>query len=287
MQTIDIKDKNYPELLKQIYSPPKTLFCLGKLKAKEKYPLAVVGTRKISAYGKKITKYLVKELVKRDFTIISGLALGVDTIAHEAALENKGRTIAVLGSGIERIYPFQNKNLARKIILTNNALISEYPANTPPSKWTFPARNRIISGMSLGTLVIEAPEKSGALITARFALDQGREVFAVPGNIFYENSKGCHKLIKMGAKPVTKPEDILDAFDFQINQGQKQIFTDFEEEKIILNNLKKSPCSINELIKKTELEPLKILSLLTMMQINGKVKKIKEKYFLKNFINIS
>jgi len=216
MQTIDVKHKNYPKLLKEIYDPPQTLYVNGPLKSKEKYPLAVVGTRKVSLYGQKITRSLVKVLAQAGFTIISGLALGVDGIAHQTTLDVGGRTIAVLGSGLDIIYPSSHQQLAQKIIESNGVIVSEYEPKSRPSKWTFPARNRIVAGMSLGTLVIEAPKKSGALITARFALEQGREVFAVPGSVYNENSAGCNLLIKMGAKPVTKPEDILEAFDLNL-----------------------------------------------------------------------
>lgn len=215
MQTITLQDKNYPHLLKEIYDPPEKLYFLGELKTKEKYPLAVVGTRKVSSYGKQITRSLVKTLAQAGLTIISGLALGVDGLAHQAALDVGGRTIAVLGSGLNVIYPSAHKRLFQKIVECNGVIISEYSSNARPSKWTFPARNRIVAGMSLGVLVIEAPKKSGALITARFALEQGREVFAVPGSVYNENSAGCHYLIKMGAKPVTKPEDILEAFNLE------------------------------------------------------------------------
>jgi len=215
MQTINIKNKNYPELLKEIYNPPQTLYVNGQLKAEEIYPLAVVGTRKISLYGQKITRSLVKALAQAGLTIISGLALGVDGIAHQATLDVDGRTIAVLGSGLDIVYPSSHQQLAQKIIKSNGAIVSEYEPKTRPSRWAFPARNRIVAGMSLGILVIEAPKKSGALITARFALEQGREVFAVPGNVDNKNSEGCNLLIKMGARPVTKPEDILEAFNLK------------------------------------------------------------------------
>lgn len=210
MYSVKIKDKNYPLLLKEIYNPPQILYYLGSLKANEQKPLAVVGSRKISPYGEKICKFLIEKLARAGLTIISGLALGVDGLAHQIALENKTKTIAVLGSGLNVIYPPVHKNLAKKIIKANGAVVSEYPPFTQPSKLTFPARNRIIAGLSLGVLVIEAQKKSGALITARLALEQGREVFAVPGSIYNKNSDGCNLLIKMGARPVTKPEDVLE-----------------------------------------------------------------------------
>ncbi len=213
MLTILLEDKNYPRLLKEIYDPPAQLYCLGELKNEEKFPLAVVGTRKISLYGKKITEYFVNALAQSGLTIVSGLALGVDGLAHQIALENRARTIAVLGSGLDIIYPPAHKKLAKKIIDSHGALLSEYPLKTHPSRLSFPARDRIIAGLSLGVLVIEAPIKSGALITARFALEQGREVFAIPGGIYNENSQGCNLLIKMGAKPVTRPEEILEVLE--------------------------------------------------------------------------
>jgi len=210
MLCISLQDGNYPRLLKEIYDPPKQLYYLGELSAEEKFPLAVIGTRKMSLYGEKTTEYFANVLAQAGLTIVSGLALGVDGLAHQIALANNTRTVAVLGSGLEMIYPPEHKKLAKKIVASGGALLSEYPPETPPSRLTFPARNRIVSGLSLGVLVIEAPVKSGALITARFALEQGREVFAVPGGIDQENSQGCNLLIKMGAKPVTRPEEILE-----------------------------------------------------------------------------
>jgi len=211
-----LKDKNYPGLLKEIYDPPEKLYVEGNLSPEEKYPLAVVGTRRPSEYGKRVATELVKNLARLGLTIISGLALGIDGLAHEAALKVGGRTIAVLGSGIDIIYPASHKKLAEDIIKSGGVIVSEYPPGTSPSKLTFPARNRIIAGLSLGTLVIEAPERSGAMITARFALEQGRDVFAVPGSISNLNSAGCNKLIKMGAKPVTRSEDVLESLGIDI-----------------------------------------------------------------------
>ena len=189
---ITIKDKNYPQLLKQIYDPPKQLYILGTLEKLEKYPLAVVGTRKVSSYGRQVTEQFVRTLGRKGLTIISGLALGVDGLAHQAALEVKAKTIAVLGSGFDNMYPTAHQKLAQDIVESGGAVITEYPPETPPSKITFPARNRIISGLSLGVLVIDAPERSGALITARAALEQVRDVFAVAGHIDARNSVGTN-----------------------------------------------------------------------------------------------
>jgi len=207
---ITIKDKDYPELLKKIYDPPQKLYISGELKKQEKYPLAIVGTRKISYYGQQTTRLFAEALAEAGITIISGLALGIDGLAHQIALEKGTRTIAVLGSGLNVIYPPAHKKLAQKIIKSGGAVISEYSPDTGPTKKTFPARNRIVSGLSLGVLVIEAPKKSGALITARTALEQGREVFVVPGRINDFNSEGCNYLIKMGARLVTDPQEIIE-----------------------------------------------------------------------------
>ena len=209
MQKITINDKNYPELLKKIPNPPKELYFEGTLKKSEKYPLAVVGTRKLSAYGRQVTEYFVRTLVQSSLTIISGLALGIDGLAHQTTLDAGGRTIAVLGSGLNHIFPTVHKKLFQEIIQSDGAVISEYSPDTPAYKSNFPARNRIISGFSLGVLVIEAPKKSGALITAKLAFKQKRKVFVIPGRIYDKNSTGTNQLIKQGAQVVTSPQDIL------------------------------------------------------------------------------
>jgi len=208
---ITIQDESYPKLLKEIYAPPAILYIRGSFKPSDKFSLGVVGTRKLSSYGQQITPKITSELSQSGLTIISGLAKGIDTIAHQAAIDNNGRTIAVLGSGIDSksVYPAINKYLAEKIT-ENGAVISEFPINTKPLAQNFPQRNRIVSGLSLGILVIEAPEKSGAMITARNALEQNRDVFAIPGDILSNNSMGPNNLIKMGAKLVTKTNDILE-----------------------------------------------------------------------------
>ena len=211
IKIITIQDESYPKLLKEIYAPPAILYIRGSFKPSDKFSLGVVGTRKLSNYGQQITPKITSELSQSGLTIISGLAKGIDTIAHQAAIDNNGRTIAVLGSGIDSksVYPAINKYLAEKIT-ENGAVISEFPINTKPLAQNFPQRNRIVSGLSLGILVIEAPEKSGAMITARNALEQNRDVFAIPGDILSNNSMGPNNLIKMGAKLVTKTNDILE-----------------------------------------------------------------------------
>lgn len=217
-------DDVYPERLQHIYQPPWVLYAKGKIDLLQNDKMiAVVGTRKPTSYGKEVTEYFVKELTSHGYIIVSGLARGIDIKAHEEAVKNKGQTIAILGSGINHIYPQEFSQFAHQLT-KNHLLLSEYPPDTSPAKHHFPQRNRIISGISMGTVVIEAKEKSGSLITARFALEHGREVFAVPGPITSEMSKGTHQLIQEGAKLVQKIEDIFDEFFyFQAYDWNKKI----------------------------------------------------------------
>jgi len=283
IKIITLADPDYPILLKEIYDPPIVLYCRGELKKEEKYPLAVVGTRRISNYGKQITPPLVRDLAKAGLTIISGLALGIDGLAHQAALDVDGRTIAVLGSGIDdqSIYPAIHRKLARQIIEKGGVIVSELPPGTLPLRHHFPLRNRIISGLSLGTLVIEAPETSGALITARSALEQNREVFAVPGSLFNPNSTGPNRLIKMGAKAITKANDILEALNLElILSEEKEIIPANKEEEILLKYLCREPIQIDELIEKSGLAAPIVSSTLMMMEISGKVKNLGGGYYV-------
>ncbi len=209
---ITIFDLKYPMLLKQIYDPPWVLYYIGDPSLLVSRSLAVVGTRTPSKYGLHSMKKILVPIIRRKWTIVSGLALGVDGFAHQLAIEEKGKTIAVLGAGFYHIYPSHHRKLAREIAI-NHLLLTEYPPNQPPRKWQFPLRNRIISGLSSGTLIVEAKEKSGSLITADQALEQGREIFAIPGSILNENSIGTNQLIQQGAKLVLKSEDILEEFE--------------------------------------------------------------------------
>lgn len=275
MQKISINDKNYPELLKKIPNPPQELYFEGALQKSEKYPLAVVGTRKLSAYGRQVTEYFVRTLAQSGLTIISGLALGIDGLAHQTTLDAGGRTIAVLGSGLNHIFPTVHKKLAKGIIKSDGVIISEYSPDTPAYKSNFPARNRIISGLSLGVLIIEAPKKSGALITAKLALKQKRKVFVIPGRIYDKNSAGTNQLIKQGAQAVTKPEDILKALKIKSSFTEKQKTSNLSErEKLLLRFLSKNPIHIDELTKKTKLKTNEIVSCLTMMEVNDIVKNL-------------
>lgn len=274
---LTLNSKNYPNLLKEIYDPPAVLYIRGEFNEDDKYSIAVVGTRKCTIYGQEAALEISQNLVLAGFTIVSGLANGIDTLAHKAAIENKGRTIAVLGCGLDWkiIYPRSNRILAEKIVKEKQgALISEYPPGTPPLRQHFPARNRIISGLSLGVLVIEAAEKSGALITARQALDQNREVFAVPGSIYSKQSLGPNNLIKMGAKLVCSHQDILDELNIEsLNPREKNASVpDTKEEKIIFDILSCEPAHIDKIIKESNLSSSTINSTLTIMEIKGKVR---------------
>ncbi|MFH0857168.1 MAG: DNA-processing protein DprA [Candidatus Magasanikbacteria bacterium] len=227
IEAITIHDDTYPEILKYIYDPPTCLFVRGKLQ-KQEMSLAVVGSRKNSFYGQQTVESLVSILAKKGITLVSGLAYGIDSIVHATTLRNQGRTIAVLGGGIDNgtIYPREHIPLAESILQNGGALVSEYPPGFSPTKYTFPMRNRIIAGLSLATLVIEATEKSGALTTAQYALDNSRDVFAIPHNIQNINGAGCNNLLKTGAKMVTSAEDILEYFHLneEKNTGQEALF---------------------------------------------------------------
>lgn len=209
---INQNSKWYPEKLKNIDSPPKELFCLGNLALLNEPSIAIIGSRNYSQYGKRAAKEFTAGLAKQNVCIVSGLAKGIDGFAHHACIEAEGKTIAVLGSGIDVLYPKENEELFHDIVEKGGLIVSEYPLGTPPKKQNFPARNRIISGLSEGVLVIEARKNSGTNITVDFALEQGKDVFVVPGNIYANTSNGTNFLIKEGAIPVTSYKDILEYY---------------------------------------------------------------------------
>jgi len=278
-------ENKYPNSLKEISYPPSSFYIKGEI-PKEMPCIAIVGTRKISAYGKLVTEKLVQELVHYNFIIVSGLAYGIDTIAHETALKNQGKTIAVLGSGLNNIYPYSNKRLSQKII-KHGALISEYPLEAPALKHYFPWRNRIISGLSLATVVIEAPAKSGALITAQFALEQNREVFAIPGSIFNKNSIGTNNLIKQGAKLVSQIEDILEELNIQytlpvIKDAHHLKFDNDQEEKIYQLLSKENSLTIDKIIEMSNLSPKEVLAILTTLELKKFIKNTDGGNYIKN-----
>jgi len=279
INAITLNDERYPKLLKEIYDAPAIIYYKGAIETLNDAGIGVVGSRKISSYGQQAAAFLVKNLAKNGVSIISGMALGIDAIAHSSTLEVSGTTVAVLGSGLDKanVYPSHNRYLSQKIIGSNGVIISEYPAGTAPLHYNFPQRNRIISGLSLGVLVIEAAEKSGALITARTALDQNREVFAVPGSIFSETSKGSNILLKKGAHLITSAEDILEILDFkkiiECNENKK-IIPESEEEKIILSTLNDEPLHIDAISRSVNMNVSKLSSALMLMEMKGMVKNL-------------
>ncbi len=227
VELLCIGDDGYPDILEQIYSPPPLLFFRGNKIKEMEFGIAIVGSRKCTAYGREAAAYISRNLSEIGITVVSGLAVGIDSYAHKAALEGKGGTIGVLGCGIDIVYPPENKLLYEEIIL-KGSIITEFFPKTPPLKNNFPIRNRIISGLCRGVIVIEAGEKSGAVITCEMALKQDREVFAVPGNIFSPASRGCHKLIKNGAKLVERIDDILEEFS-QVYQENLRLCSDYDQ----------------------------------------------------------
>jgi len=277
INVVSIKDKNYPQQLKEIKNPPKFLYYKGEFIPKEPC-FAIVGARLCSVYGKEVALEIAGGLADAGFTIVSGLAPGIDTASHQAIIEKGKRTIAVLGTGLDEktIYPQSNLKLTQKILENNGCLISEYPAKTQGSRFTFPQRNRIISGLSIGVLVIEAKQKSGALITANWARMQGRKIFAVPGSIYSQNSKGCHYLIKQGAKLAENVQDIIKELKtqlkFTLNKEDKKSFT--EQENLILNSLKEKSLHIDEIIEMTKLDAVIINRSLAVLEVKGKIRNL-------------
>jgi len=269
-------DELYPRRLKEIDQPPPVLYMLGTLKAEDFWSVAVVGTRRVSAYGRQVADELAMFLSNNGVTVISGLARGVDAIAHQAALKAGGRTIGVLGCGVDRIYPPENSQLAEKMIV-NGAILSDYAPGTPPDASNFPPRNRIISGLSMATVVVEAGQTSGALITAQFAADQGREVFAVPGNILALQSKGTNRLIAEGARPMLSVQDLLDILDLRRVTEQREvhkILPSNEIEEKLLRVLTHEPLHMDDIRNKTGLPIERVSATLVMMELKGLVRQV-------------
>jgi len=279
INVITSEDADYPRLLKETYSPPFILYYKGDLKNLHESAIAVVGTRKITNYGKQVTPEIVSQLIREGILVISGLALGIDALAHLTCVKNQKPTVAVLGSGLDKqnIYPSINRALANEILENNGLIISEFPVGMMPLKHNFPARNRIISGLALGTLIIEAGESSGALITAKFALEQNREVFAIPGQIGHPLSIGTNNLIKRGAKLVMSAEDIFEELNLKqlkLFKNNQQIIPDTAEEGAILKHLQTEPLHINEIVKLSDLTTPEVNAALMMLEIKGLVKNL-------------
>lgn len=269
-------DDAYPQRLKEIEQPPPVLYVRGDYLPEDLFAVAIVGTRRVTSYGRQITEELSSFLAANGITVISGLARGVDAIAHQTAVKAGGRTIGVLGSGVDRIYPPEHRALAEKMI-EHGAVISDYAPGTPPDATNFPPRNRIISALSLAVVVIEAGETSGALITAEFAAEQGREVFAVPGSILAPQSKGTNKLIQRGAQPLLSVDDLMQALDLTRMGEQKaarKIIPSDETEARLMGVLSEQPLHVDEIRNQTELPIEKVSATLALMELKGMVRQV-------------
>lgn len=269
-------DPEYPSHLNEIDQPPPVLYLRGEITTEDAWAVAIVGTRGVTAYGRQVTEELATALAHNGVTIVSGLARGVDAIAHNAALKAGGRTLAVLGSGVDKIYPPEHRALAEKIV-AQGAVISDYAPGTPPDSANFPPRNRIISGLSMAVVVVEAGDTSGALITAEFAVEQGREVFAVPGSIFAPQSKGPNRLISNGAKILLSPQGVLEALDLTRNVERREIRKAVPAdptEAALLEALGAEPAHVDDIRSRVELPIEQVSAALAMMELKGMVRQV-------------
>jgi len=278
IRKITIEDKSYPKLLKEIKNAPKILYYRGSLPQAEENCFAIVGTRLYSTYGKQLALEIAGDLAGTGLTIVSGLAPGIDAFCHQATVEQGKRTIAVLGTGLDEksIYPQSNLKLVEKILEIGGCLISEYPPGTRGTQFTFPQRNRMVAGLSLGVLVVESKIKGGALITAEWAKRYKRKVFAVPGSVYSSNSKGCHYLIKQGAKLAENANDILKELNINLSIDKNNKFnkSDNKEEVLILKILKEGSLDVDKIIERTKLPAPKVASLLAVLEIKGNVRNL-------------
>lgn len=276
-------DPDYPENLRQAAPAPPVLYASGELLEQDKLAVALVGTRQASAYGREVARGLAQELARNGVTVVSGLALGIDVVAHEAALQAGGRTLAVLGSGVDQIYPLQNRHVARAM-LAQGALVSEYPLGTRPEASNFPPRNRIISGLSLAVVVVEAGTRSGALITAKFAAEQGRDVFAVPGSILQPTSAGCNTLIQEGALPLLSVNDLLEQLHLERasvqQEARKRIPADPTEQRL-LTHLNSEPIHLDEIVRHSQMPAAQVSGLLAMMELKGLVRQVASQRYVR------
>jgi DNA processing protein len=271
---ITLEDEAYPPRLKQIDQPPPVLYCLGELTPQDEWAVAIVGTRKVTHYGRQAAEEIASFLAQNGVTVVSGLARGIDSIAHQAALDAGGRTISVLGSGVDTIYPAENRGLAVKMA-SQGAVLSDYALGTPPEAGNFPPRNRIIAGLSLAVVVVEAGARSGASITANFAIEQGREVFAVPGNIYSPQSKGTNRLIRDGAHPLLAPEDLLEVLNLSMvteHQKARIVLPANAVEAAIFEVLGHEPVHVDQIGQQANLPIEQISATLTLMELKGMVR---------------
>lgn len=293
-QVVTFNDAGYPPLLREIPDPPPFLYLHGRLDNVDR-TVAIVGTREPTHYGRRASRHFAEALCRRGITVVSGMARGIDTQAHIGAVEAGGKTIAVLGSGFERIYPEENAGLFHKIA-ENGAVVTEFSLRSGPDPFRFPIRNRVISGLSRGVIVVEAARKSGALITARMAGEQGREVFAVPGNIFSGRSAGVNGLIQQGAKLITSIQDILDeipdlvdhpaplnktsAGEIDFAMPQRSLFPDLVgDEKTVVDALSGTPVHIDELVRKLGIDAARLSGILLQLELKGIIAQLPGKMF--------
>jgi len=283
-------DPGYPQNLLEVYDPPPVIFLRGHLKPTDNLAISVVGSRKSSPYGQAVAEKLAKDLSAVGVTVVSGMARGIDTAAHKGALAGGGRTLAVLGCGLDVVYPRENHRLMGEIA-NRGAVISEFPPGTPPDAWRFPVRNRIISGLSQGTVVVEAAERSGALITADFALEQGRDVMAVPGNVVNPLSRGPHRLIKQGARLVEGAGDILDELGLEKlfpvpEAGSEGAIKMSKEEENLYSLLSLEPVALDELIGRSGLSPQRVMASLMYLEIKGLTRQMPGKFYVRTGRNM-
>lgn len=284
INTMTILDRNYPDSLKNIYTKPYVLYGKGNMLEEDNLAIGIVGARKATSYGKWACEKFAKELANMGVTIVSGLALGIDTVAHSTALREGGRTIGVLGNGIDVVYPKSNRRLYDEVT-KHGMILTEFPLGTPPIAYNFPQRNRIISGLSLGVIVIEAKEKSGSLITAHLALEQGKEVFALPGNINSLYSKGTNRLIRDGARPLLEIEDIIEEIgelQSRLSQSKRDKidYKDLSDVEIkIIETMKDGPLHSDLISHRTGLDISTVISIITILELKGIVKELNSRIF--------
>lgn len=276
ISVVILTDENYPSRLKEIDQPPPVLYLRGEIKPDDEWAVAVVGTRRVTAYGRQVAEDIAGVLARNGVTVVSGLARGIDALAHQAALASGGRTLAVLGSGVDRIYPSEHRGLAERIV-ASGALVSDYAPGTPPDASNFPPRNRLISGLAMAVVVVEAGRTSGALITAAFAADQGREVFAVPGNITAPQSQGTNRLIRDGAHPLLDPEEVLETLELTRiteHRAARVVLPSDSTEASLFETLCQEPMHIDEIRARTGLPIDQVSATLAIMELKGLVRQV-------------
>jgi len=280
-QLLSLGDEGYPEDLAEIHSPPILLYIWGDLLPQDNVAAAIVGTRRATPYGKAVARDLASGLAANGVTVVSGMARGIDGVAHQAAIEAGGRTIAVLGSGLDQIYPPEHRKLANSISKAG-AVISDYPLGTRPEGGNFPPRNRIISGLSLAVIVVQAGERSGALITSNFAAEQGKDVFAVPGRIYDHGSKGANRLIGEGAFPATSVDDVLEVLNLDVMaKAAPAALPEDETERLVLSTLGSEPIHIDELKARCKLPIAELTACLSVLEIRGQARQVGGMHYIR------